>query len=195
MAKKPYSQKISDILLKYGMIEEEALRSAEQEAQTSGTRLEKVLIDKKMVKSEDMTLALSEYLKMPPIILSHFTPSQMILDLIPKDVMAKRLIIPIAQVGKTLTMALGDPFDVVAIDEIGTSTGLRITPLIASEKDIKDTLERLGADQQDTMDMSEMLKDGCRDRKGGKRRRRKSGNDDSGRTGSTGHQNGQYDAP
>ncbi len=159
MAKKPYSQKISDILLKYGMIEEEALRSAEQEAQTSGTRLEKVLIDKKMVKSEDMTLALSEYLKMPPIILSHFTPSQMILDLIPKDVMAKRLIIPIAQVGKTLTMALGDPFDVVAIDEIGTSTGLRITPLIASEKDIKDTLERLGADQQDTMDMSEMLKD------------------------------------
>src|SRR3989339_1005228 len=106
MAKKPYSQKISDILLKYGMIEEEALRSAEQEAQTSGTRLEKVLIDKKMVKSEDMTLALSEYLKMPPIILSHFTPSQMILDLIPKDVMAKRLIIPIAQVGKTLTMAL-----------------------------------------------------------------------------------------
>lgn len=159
MAKKPYSQKISDILLKYSMIGEEALRSAEQEAQTSGTRLEKFLIDKKLVKSEDMTLALSEYLKMPPITLSHFTPSQMILDLIPKEVMVKRLIIPVARVGKTLTMALGDPFDVVAIDEIGTSTGLRITPLIASEKDIRDTLERLGADQQDTMDMSEMLKD------------------------------------
>ncbi len=159
MAKKPYSQKISDILLKHGMIEEVALKSAEEEARTAGTRLEKFLIEKKLVKSEDMTLALSEYLKMTPISLAHFMPNQMLLDLIPKEVMVRRLIIPVARVGKTLTMALGDPFDVVAIDEIGSTTGLRIMPLIASEKDIKDTLERLGADQQDTMDMSEMLKD------------------------------------
>jgi len=159
MAKKPYSQKISDILLKHKMIDGEALQSAEQEALSSGTRLEKLIIEKKLVKSEDMTIALSEYLKMPPITLSHFTPSQMLLDLIPKDVMAKRLIIPVAHVGKTLTIALGDPFDVVAIDEIGISTGLRITPLIASEKEIKETLERLGADQHDSMDMSEMFKE------------------------------------
>jgi len=140
-------------------IAEEALEAAEKEAQAAGTRLEKILIEKKLVKSEDMTLALSEYLKMPPICLSHFTPPQMLIDLIPKEMMLKRLVIPIARVGKTLTLALGDPFDIVAIDEIGLSTGLRITPVIAAEKEIRETLERIGADQQDSMDMSDMLQD------------------------------------
>lgn len=159
MAKKPYSQKISDILLKNRMIEETALQSAQEESQASGTRLEKFLIEKKLVKSEDMTLALSEYLKMPPITLAHFTPPQMLLDLIPKEIMSKRLIIPVARVGKTLTIAIGDPFDVVAIDELGITTGLRITPLVASEKEITETLERVLGDQSTTMDMSELYKD------------------------------------
>jgi len=159
MAKKPYSQKISDILLRNNMIEKEALQAVEEEAQATGTRLEKLIIEKKLVQSENMILAISEYLKMPPISLTHFTPNQILLELIPKDVMVKRLMIPVARVGKTLTVAVGDPFDLVAIDEIAITTGLRITPLVAAEKDITDLLDRVVADQPDTMDMSEVFKE------------------------------------
>jgi type IV pilus assembly protein PilB len=159
MAKKPYTQKISDILLRNNMIEEDALRSAEEEAQASGTRLEKYLIEKKLVKSEHMTLALSEYLKMPPITLAHFTPNSVLLDVIPKDVMVKRLVLPVSRVGKSLTVAVGDPFDLVAIDEISQTTGLRITPLVASEKEVTDALDRLVADQSESMDISEVFKE------------------------------------
>jgi len=159
MAKKPYSQKISDILLRNNMIEKEVLQSAEEEALAAGTRLEKYLIEKKLVQSDNMTLAISEYLKMPPITLAHLIPNQQLLELLPKDVMVKRLMIPIARVGKSLTVAVGDPFDLVAIDEVAITTGLRITPLVAAEKDITDMLDRVVADQPDTMDMSEIFKE------------------------------------
>ena len=73
---------------------------------------------KKLVKAVDMTLAFSEYLKMPPISLAHFNPDPTLLELIPRDTMAKRLAIPIARAGRALTVALGDPFDLIAIDEL-----------------------------------------------------------------------------
>ena len=159
MAKKPYSQKISDILLKNRTIEEEVLRSAEKDSQAAGTRLEKFLIEKNLVKKDDMTLALAEYLKMQPITLVHFIPQPALLELIPKEIMGRRLIMPVSRVGKTLTVAVGDPFDVGVIEELGLSTGLRVTPLVAAEKEITDALDKLGADQAESMDISEVFKE------------------------------------
>jgi len=136
MAKRKYSGKITDILLQHKVITPPMLDDAEQEARVAGVRLEKYLVEKKLVKSVDMTLALSEYLKMPPITLAHYTPDPSLLELIPREVMAKRLIMPVNRLGKSLTIALGDPFDLMAIDEIATITGLHVTPLAAPEEEI-----------------------------------------------------------
>lgn len=159
MAKKPSSGKISDILLKHKVIETKDLQAAEEEAQSTGVRLEKFLIEKKLVKSEDMTLALSEYLKMPPITLAHFTPNPQLLEMIPRETMAKRLVIPIARLGKNLTVALGDPFDLMAIDELSTITRLDITPLVASENEIGESLNKLFAESSQGLDMEELMRD------------------------------------
>jgi len=142
MAKYTTGGKIFDILLKNKVIEPDALRMAEEEANVKGIRIEKYLIEKQLVKNEDMTLALSEYLKMPPITLVHFAPNEQLLEIVPKDMLKKHLIVPISRVGKSLTVALGDPFDLMALDKLMTVTGLMITPLVASEKDVTDALER-----------------------------------------------------
>jgi type IV pilus assembly protein PilB len=159
MAKQKYSGKISDILLFRRMIDAKTLEEAEESARTSGIRLEKYLIEKKLVKAVDMTLALSEYLKMPPISLSHLNPDPHLLELIPRETMAKRLVIPVARVGKALTIALGDPFDLIAIDEIGTLTGLHITPLVAPEHEISNVLTRVFEESSQGFDMEELMRD------------------------------------
>ena len=159
MAEGRYTGKISDILLKRKIIDVNTIAEAEEAAKTSGIRLEKYLIEKKLVKAVDMTLAFSEYLKMPPISLAQYTPDQQVVDLIPRETMAKRLAVPIAKVGRTLTVALGDPFDLFAIDEIATATGLSVTPLAAPEHEISAVLSRMFEETSQGLNMEDLLKD------------------------------------
>jgi type IV pilus assembly protein PilB len=159
MPKPKQSGKISDILLARRMIDTKALEEAEEAAKSAGLRLEKYLIEKKIVKAVDMTLAFSEYLRMPPITLAHYTPDPNLLELVPRETMAKRLIVPIARIGKSLTVAMGDPFDLMAIDEIGTLTGLRITPLAAPEHEISAVLSKVFEESSQGFNMEELMKD------------------------------------
>ncbi len=160
MAKKgKASGKISDILLDHGILNETALAEAENEARSKGVRLEKYLTDNKLVKSVDMVLALAEYLKMPPISLENFTPNQELVDLIPRETMAKRLVIPVSKMGKNLTIAMGDPFDLMAIDEISALTSLEITPLAAPDHEISHVLSKLFEETSQGFDMEELMRD------------------------------------
>lgn len=151
-------EKISDILLKNKVIDAETLEEAEKGARQDGMRLEKYLIEKKLVKAESMTLALSTYLKLPPISLSHFTPDPMLIEKVPREMMTKRLVIPIARVGKTMTVALGDPFDLMVVEELHAATGWEITPITAPESDITAVLAKLSAASSSDLDMEELMR-------------------------------------
>lgn len=159
MAARSYAGRITDILLRNHAVSAEALAAVESEAQEDGTRLEKRLVEQHVVDAQSMTLALSEYLKMPPIALMHFTPSPQLLDLIPLEVMAKRIVVPIARAGNTLTVALGDPFDLMAIDELSTLTGLGITPLVAAENEVEAVLAKINQESSQALDMEELMRD------------------------------------
>lgn len=159
MVAKRQSGKISDILIRNKVINAENMQVAEQEAAKENTRLEKYLIEKKLVKREDMTLALSEYLKIPAISLAHYAPNQQVLDLIPKEVMAQRFLIPVSRVGSMLTIAVGDPFDLMALEEIQTLTGLTIVPVVSSESEIQETIGKLFQKSTEGLDMEELMRD------------------------------------
>lgn len=163
MENKSYSGKISDILLARKIINASNLEAIEKDANEKGIRLEKYLIEKKMVSGIHMTLALAEYLKIKPITLSHFSPSPELLDIIPKDIMVKRMAIPITKLGNHLTIALGDPFDLMAIDEISTITGLSITSLVAPEDEISNALSKIFAQSSQGLDMEELMQGGGSD--------------------------------
>lgn len=159
MADSLQSCKISSILLERKAIKPDVLADAEARALSQGTRLEKYLMQQKLVRRDEMTLAIAEYLDIAPITLSHFTPNTQVLDLIPRDVMQKRLVIPVSRLGRSLTIAIGDPFDLVALDELANLTGLDITPLAAPEDEIHQALARMAAESSQGLDMEELMKD------------------------------------
>jgi len=149
---------LPSILLRRNMVDSETLDDLLKEAESSSVRLAKLIVEKKLTGPDNITLALAEYLKIPPISLKHFTPGEHLLDLIPKDFLTKRMLMPVARIGKTLTVAFSDPFDLMAVDELTTMTGLSITPVVASEIDIASVISKLSAEASQGLDMEELMR-------------------------------------
>lgn len=153
------SQTIGDVLVRRNAIEGEQLKHAVEGARADGVRLEKYLVEKKLVSPADLTLAISEYLKINPISLAHFTPDNKVVELVPKEVLTRHLAFPLAKTGNSLTVALGDPFDIVAIDELGTQSGLEIAPLVAAEHEVVEALEKFFGASSEDMHIEDLLRE------------------------------------
>jgi type IV pilus assembly protein PilB len=148
------SGRIQDILVHRGILTTAQLTAAEQDARAKGTRLERYLAEKKLVNQDDMVLALSEYLHRPPFTLAHFVPVPTLMELIPIDFMKDHLLVPVSAAGKTLTVALGDPFDLMALDELKVITGMTVTPVVVSETQVSELLAKLKAQSSQASDIN-----------------------------------------
>lgn len=157
--KTSYSVAIAKILLKNETIDPEQLEQAVETAKSEGALLERYLVENQVVPAADMTLALAQYLKMPPISITHFVPNEQLLGLVPREILIRHLAFPVAKTGKTLTLALGDPFDMIGIDEIQMHTGLEIVPLVASEQQIKEAFEKFLVDSAEGANIEDLLKE------------------------------------
>ena len=147
---------IGTILLRNHRIDSATLDHAVEECRVTGKQLEEYLVEKNIVNDIDITLATSEYLSMAPITLAHFTPDIKLLELIPKEILMKNILLPIALNDKVLTVALGDPYNTGVIDEIQTLTGLTVVPVIAPEREIKDLLQKFS--EQISPDLEDIFK-------------------------------------
>ncbi len=158
MAKNDITGNFSKILLKREIVTHEQLQEAIHESDTTSVRLEKLLIEKKIASAEAVTLALAEYLHIRPISLKNFTPPSHLLEIIPRETLSRRVILPICKVGKTLTVAFGDPFDLSTIDELSTSTGLHVTLVVAPEPEILESISKISAENTQGLDMEELMR-------------------------------------
>ena len=151
---------VVDILLKRGAITREKLVMVS--SQESGP-IEKRLVQSQTVSQDDMTLAVAEYVRMPPIKLTHFLPDTSLLELQPKENWERTRTFPLWKSGKTLLIALADPFDIHLIENLRMTTSLTIMPMLAAEKEINDLLGRAtsssSADGQN-LDLEDVMKAG-----------------------------------
>jgi type IV pilus assembly protein PilB len=156
----PHGLRFTDILLKRGAITADALNQAQEKAQGLSVRLEKYLLDNKLIPPAEVTLGLAEYLHMAPITLSQFSPNPQLLESFPPDILKKHQAVPLMKIGQTLVVALGDPFDIVAVDELHVMTGLNVMPLVASEKEIQDTLTKVLAPPEaaQSLDLEDIMR-------------------------------------
>lgn len=159
MAKENYTGKFTDILLRDAGLTPDALKETEKKAANQGERLEKHLVEHGVVDADAMVLALAEYLGIAPISLAHLSPHPHIIELVPREVMKKQNVLPIARVGKSLSLAVADPFDLPGLDEIASATGLEIIPLVASEQAISEALAELFTETTQGLDMEELMRD------------------------------------
>jgi type IV pilus assembly protein PilB len=161
MANESSGSGVVDILLQRGVITREKLETVA--SQDSGP-IEKRLLHSQLVSQDDMTLAVAEYVRMPPIKLAHFTPDPALLELQPREVWERTRAFPVGKSGKNLLVALADPFDVHIIENLRMTTSLMVIPLVAAEKEINDLLGRAtaanAAASSQNLDLEDVMKGG-----------------------------------
>jgi len=151
------NRSLMDCLKQIRPIKAEVYKEAEKESEQTHIPLEQLLIKQGIVSDIDMVLATAEYLDLPPISLANFTPDPSLIDLLAKEKWKELKALPICKLGSWLTLAMADPFDIVARDTISSSTDLELTPLVAVEKEITEVLESIS--NEPARALEDILKD------------------------------------
>ena len=131
------SAKLGEILVRENLITAQQLREALEYQRGSGGRLGSNLVKLGIVSDDVITAVLSRQYGVPSINLELFQIEETTIKLISQEVALKYTVLPISKVGATLTLAMADPTNVFAMDDIKFMTGLNVEPVIASEASIQ----------------------------------------------------------
>jgi type IV pilus assembly protein PilB len=134
--------RIGELLLKEKLITPDQLQQALTQQKSNGGKLGYNLVKMGFVKDEQITSLLSKQYGVPAINLSDFKIDVTIVKLVPTETARKYQIIPLSRSGSTLTIAMTDPTNVFAMDDIKFMTGYTVEPVVASEVAITDAIEK-----------------------------------------------------
>jgi type IV pilus assembly protein PilB len=133
--------KIINILLKDGQIDKDQLDKALLIQKDKGVPLRKVLVDEGMISEDTLLSLLSEELYMPTLNLSKYKFSPEIIGLVPERMARLYNLIPISRFGSTITVAMSDPLNIFALDDLRTLTGCSIDTVLSSVDEISRSIE------------------------------------------------------
>jgi type IV pilus assembly protein PilB len=134
--------KIGDLLLKAKLISQEQLEAALKSQREEGGKLGEALVRVGAVTENDITETLSQQFGVPSIDLGSFEIDPAVIKIVPGDVARKYGVLPVNKTGATLTIAMGDPTNVFAMDDIKFMTGYNVEPVVASEVALRKAIER-----------------------------------------------------
>ncbi len=134
--------KIGELLVRAKLIDEDQLNKAIEAQKGAGGRIGEHLLKLGYVGEEDILDCLSQQFGVPSINLRHFDVDESIIRLIPADVARKYQFIPVTKTGATLTVAMEDPTNVFAMDDITFITGYRVEPVVASEEALREAIDK-----------------------------------------------------
>jgi type IV pilus assembly protein PilB len=137
----PKKMRLGDALIHEGLINEEQLQQALALQKKSGKRLGAVLVEMHLVTEQDIVQILSKQLRIPFIDLSNYLIDPVIAKLVPEHIAKRHMLIPINKVGNKLTVAMVDPLNIIAIDDIQLMSGLMVKPVVATHTDINKALQ------------------------------------------------------
>ena len=134
--------RLGELLLREKRITPVQLQEAMAHQRSSGGRLGLCLVKLGLVKDDEITQVLSRQHGVPAIALGSFELDPAIVGLVPVETAVKYLVIPVARSGSALTLAMADPTNVFAMDDIKFMTGLQIEPVVASEMALREAIAR-----------------------------------------------------
>jgi type IV pilus assembly protein PilB len=134
--------RIANRLLESKIISRDQLDSALQIQKEKGGALSQILIDTGLVKQKEILLALSQDLNIPLINLRKYSADPSVIELIPKEISRHYQIFPLSKIGSAITVAVSDPLNIFAIDDIKTLTGLDLRLVLAEADVINNAIEQ-----------------------------------------------------
>ncbi|HYV44914.1 MAG TPA: type IV-A pilus assembly ATPase PilB [Myxococcaceae bacterium] len=141
------SGRLGELLVRENLISVQQLRKAQEEQQKSGSRIGTALIKTGAIEESKLTDFLSKQYGVPAINLKDFDIDPEIIRLVSKEVAEKHLVIPVNRAGPSLIVAMCDPSNIYAVDDLKFLTGYNIEAVVASEPSIRDAIERYYAEK------------------------------------------------
>jgi type IV pilus assembly protein PilB len=156
------SVRLGEILVKESLITQDQLQKALDFQRANGGKLGSCLTKMGYITDDDITGVLSRQYGVPSINLRFYEIDPIIIKLIPQDTAQRYQVIPLSRVGSVLTIAMTDPTNVFAMDDIKFMTGFNVEPVVASESAIGDAISRFygaGSGGTNQEEISNLMKD------------------------------------
>ncbi|MCF7908118.1 MAG: GspE/PulE family protein [Candidatus Omnitrophica bacterium] len=134
------SKKFTDYILEKGLLTKQDLDKVLVVHKEKGGSLVEQLMQLGYIKEPDLLDLLSSYLSIPPVRILNLNIPKEIISLVPERVARDHKVLPIGKIGNTLTLAMGDPLDILVIDDIKKITKCEVNPIIAPLSEIKEAI-------------------------------------------------------
>jgi type IV pilus assembly protein PilB len=151
---KSFSERIADALVEDGLLTAQQVEELLDRQKKEGARLVKLLVDKdrQYVSPDDLAVCVGRVLNVSPINLARIAIVPSVVEMIPRDMAHNHKIVPVSQLDDRLFLAMADPLNVLAIDDVRRVTKLDVFPLIASEKAITEKLAAIDSSKSGSME-------------------------------------------
>ncbi len=136
------NERIGELLVKENLLTTEQLRKAREESKDGGARLGAQITKLGFLQENELNEFVAKQYGVPDIDLDEFDIDPSVIQLIPEDVALKHTVIPVNRAGSTLILAIADPSNIFAIDDIKFLTGYNVEVVVASEEQIKRAVDR-----------------------------------------------------
>ncbi len=153
------SSRLGEILLKDSLISPDQLKQALDYQKKHGGRLGTCLVKLGLVSDDDITAVLSRQYGVPSINLKFYEVDPAVIKLVPQETAVRYQIVPLSRVGSTLTIAMTDPTNVFAMDDIKFMTGFNVEPVVASETAIGDAIHKFYGAAESVEELDKVMKD------------------------------------
>ncbi len=153
------SSRLGEILIKESLITPEQLKAALEYQKKNGGRLGSCLMKLGIVSDDEISQVLSRQYGVPSINLKYYEVESSVIKLIPQETAVRYQVVPLSRVGATLTIAMTDPTNVFAMDDIKFMTGFNVEPVVASESDINEAIHKFYGDASSVEELSKVMQD------------------------------------
>src|SRR5487761_140672 len=153
------SSRLGEILVRDSLISSDQLKQALDYQKKNGGRLGTWLVKMGLVNDDDITAVLSRQYGVPSINLKFYEVDPSVIKLVPQETAVRYQIVPLSRVGSTLTIAMTDPTNVFAMDDIKFMTGFNVEPVVASESAISEAIGKFYGAAESEQELSKVMKD------------------------------------
>ena len=142
---KSFGERIVDVLVEDSLLTSKQVAEILELQKKEGTRLLELLLKKSYVTDLDMAVAMGRVLNIPPINLAHLNIPLEVANLLPREIAHNHKVVPVSRLENKLFLAMANPLNVLARDDVRDITRMEVAMLIAPEKAIQDKLAQIDA--------------------------------------------------
>jgi len=143
MSVKTFKKRIGELLVESGAITSAQLQLALRQQEESGQRIGDILISQKVLTEEQLMVAIARRLEIPFVNLEDIVVAPETINIITAEMARKYLLLPLFKIDNTLTLAICDPLDFIALDDVAYHTKMKIKRVVASKSQLEAAIDRL----------------------------------------------------